>query len=86
MTIYYTRHARQRIKLYQIDKDDIENILLKKEGGKEPIGEKKEFVAHDFVTKYGFPLKIAFVNEGHRVTVITVFPFDRKTKYEDIVR
>ena len=86
MNIYYPRHARRRMKLYRIDREDVEAILSKLNADKAPIGERKEFVADDFVSKYGYPLKIAYVNEGNRVVLITVFPFDRETKYEDIVR
>ena len=86
MSIYFTRHSRQRLKLYRIDREDVIALLTKRKADKETIGERKEFVADDFVVKYGFPLKIAFVNEATRVVLITVFRFDRETKYEDIIR
>jgi hypothetical protein len=86
MNIYFTRHSRQRLKLYKIDKADVIELLTSQEADKEPVGKRKEFVADDFVVKYGFPLKVAFVNEATRVVLITVFRFDKETKYEDIVR
>ena len=86
MQIYFTRHARQRLKLYRIERKEVENILVERAADREPEGESRELVSDAFVGTIGFPLKIAFVREGNRVVVKTVYPLDRHTKYEDIVR
>ena len=86
MNIYFTRHARQRLKLYRIDRKEVENILTGIRADQEPVGEAREFVSDAFVRTIGFPLKIAYVRENTRVVVKTLYPLDRKTKYEDIVR
>lgn len=86
MNIYFTRHARQRLKLYRIDGKEVEKALSDAHAGEQPMNESKEFVSDAFVRTIGFPLKIAYVREDARVVVKTLYPLDRKTKYEDIVR
>ncbi len=86
MAIYFTRHARQRLKLYRIDRKAVEDVLTDIRADEEPIGENREFVAEAFVQTIGYPLKIAYIREVARVVVKTLYPLDRKTKYEDIVR
>jgi hypothetical protein len=86
MNIYFTRHARQRLKLYRIDRKEVESILTGAHADQEPVDEAREFVSDAFVRSIGFPLKIAYVRENARVVVKTLYPLDRKTKYEDIVR
>jgi hypothetical protein len=86
MNIYFTRHARQRLKLYHIDRKEVEGVLTSAHADRAPVGEAKEFVSEAFVGTIGFPLKIAYVRENTRMVVKTLYPLDRKTKYEDIVR
>ena len=86
MNIYFTRHARQRLKLYKIERKDIETLLTEHAADQEPLNEHKEFVSDAFVLTYGFPLKVVFVHEAARIVVITVYRLDRETQYEDIIR
>lgn len=86
MEIYFTRHANQRLKLYRIDKSDINLLVNGIEPSALPLNQRMEFVSDDFVLKYGFPIKYVIVNEGHRIVVITVFRYDKDTKYENILR
>jgi hypothetical protein len=49
-------------------------------------GERREFIRFDFVEEYGFPLFIVYMKDGPGFEVITNFPYDKDTNYEDIIR
>jgi len=86
MTIQYSRHARQRLKLYEIQRKHVESILERDGAEQQPLDRRRELIASDYVAEYGYPLFITYVREQSGITVVTVFPYDRETNYEDIVR
>ena len=86
MKILYSRHARQRLKLYEIQKEHVESILLKDGAEQQPLNQRRELIAFDYVAEYGYPLFVGYVRELKGITIVTVFPYDRETNYEDIIR
>ena len=86
MKTQFSRHARHRLKLYEISKDDILEILANDGAESRPLNERRELISDAFVAKYGWPILVTYVREMHGIEVITNFPYDRNTLYEDIIR
>lgn len=86
MNIRFSRHARQRLKLYGISRNDILEILAIDKAEEQPLNVKRELISNDFVEKYGWSLFMAYIREPHGITIITNFPYDQETHYEDILR
>jgi hypothetical protein len=86
VNIQFSRHARQRLKLYGLSRSDILEILAIDNAEEQPINLKRELISDAFVAKYGQPLLVAYIREIGGITVITNFPYDQETQYEDILR
>ncbi|HET6402989.1 MAG TPA: hypothetical protein VFH95_16530 [Candidatus Kapabacteria bacterium] len=86
MKIEFSRHARQRLKLYGLSRNDILEILAIDKADQQPLNVKRELISNDYVEKYGQPLLVAYIREIGGITVITNFPYDQETNYEDILR
>lgn len=86
MKIRFSRHARRRLLLYEISREDILEILKQDGAESQPLNQHRELISDVFVTKYGWPIFLAYTREQKGITVITNFPYDRETNYEDIVR
>lgn len=74
INIYFSRHSKRRLKLYNIYEDDIIefiNYYIQTTGIKE--GKHIEIIER-LVMKYGFPIKVVFVVEEDRVIVVTAYP------------
>jgi len=84
--IEFSRHARQRLKLYGLSRNDILEILAIDKADQQPLNVKRELISNDYVEKYGQPLLVAYIREIGGITVITNFPYDQETNYEDILR
>ena len=84
--IRYSRHAKQRLKLYKIQREHIEAILAADGAENQPLHHRRELIAFNYVAQYGHPLFVAYVRELTGITVVTIFPYDRETNYEDIIR
>jgi hypothetical protein len=84
--IEFSRHARQRLKLYDLSRSDILEILAIDKADEQPLNVKRELISNDYVEKYEQPLLVAYIRETRGITVITNFPYDQETHYEDIIR
>lgn len=80
MRIKFSRHAKRRMALYGISESTIEAII----GHREKIGGvsegKSEVIDYETLSKHGYPIKVVFSCEEHRVTVITAYPLKRGKK------
>jgi hypothetical protein len=86
MRIRFSRHARRRHKLYGIRQDDVIRAIESDSLHPAIDGGRREFISFDFVEEYGFPLFIVYTKDGPGFEVITNFPYDKDTNYEDIIR
>lgn len=79
MTIRFSRHAKGRMNLYNIDEKDVldtvQNLSLKGE-----VAGKKEVINENLSLKYGYPLKVIFSSENDKIIVVSVYPFIRRHK------
>ena len=78
MEIEFSRHSRRRIALYNIDEKDVRHIINSVIMDKRLVSGKYEEVNYDLKSKYGYPLKIAFVIEDDGVTVLSVYPLKKE--------
>ncbi|HEY3874641.1 MAG TPA: hypothetical protein VGM92_04140 [Candidatus Kapabacteria bacterium] len=86
MNIRFSRHAKHRQKLYDISRSDILQILALDHAEEQPLNNRRELISEVFVAKYGWPIFVSYVREPKGITVVTNFPYDRETNYEDILR
>lgn len=75
--ITYSRHARRRMRLYNITEEDIEKAIAKPD--KEPVSEADRYVV--FRTQRekfkGMPLKVIYVLEGSKIVVVSAYPLKK---------
>ncbi len=72
--IIFSRHAKRRIKLFNISSGDVEKLLnntLLKEGKQEIVQSLKG---------YYYPIKIVVIKENETITVITAYPLKKRRK------
>jgi hypothetical protein len=79
LNIKFSRHAKRRIKLYEIDYETINNIITK--GIIKDLGSKR-FSAILEVKKFKYPIKIVYIKEENEITIITCYPIKRSYKDE----
>ena len=83
--IEFSRHSKRRMKLYDIDENDIIKAI-----NDYSLNNKLFYGRHDILdkslsVKYVYPIKIIFSVENGKIVVISVFPFKRGYKNEDIL-
>ena len=78
MQIRFSRHARRRMKLYDIDETDVEDVVLTKVLGSPGIVGRVEVVEERFENKYRYPLKVVFVVENEQIEIVTAYPLKGK--------
>jgi hypothetical protein len=80
MRIEFSRHAKRRMQLYKIDKNDVESILYAFLSERDLGTGTYESVATEFAAKYGYPLKVVFSLEADKVIVITAYPLKKERR------
>lgn len=78
MEIDFSRHSKRRITLYNIDENDVRRIIESVIINKRLTIGKYEEINYDLKIRYGFPLKVVFVIENDRVTVLTAYPLKKE--------
>ena len=78
MEYYFSRHAKRRAKLYNLDLDDIVEILGSLNLKDFENYKQNEIIDTRFSEKYGYPLKIIFQIEEMKIIIITNYPLKRK--------
>ena len=73
MEIRFSRHARRRIRLYDIPESVIVNTLKETEF---PSSGKQELIKD--ISGFEFPIKIVFDVQAEVITVITAYPLKRR--------
>jgi hypothetical protein len=77
MSIIFSRHAKRRMLLYNIDESDVVETIRNSDLDIE--GQNKiEVVNKEMADKYGYPLKVVFTRKNDDVIVISAFPFIRR--------
>lgn len=74
MNVIFTRHAKRRMKLYNISKSDVINVL-KSLKSYELNFAKNEVIAT--VNKFVYPIKVIFEKKKEGYVIITAYPLKR---------
>lgn len=78
MEIKISRHAKRRMSLYHIDESDV-IAMINRETREETSGrERRTVVNRELSSKYGFPLKVIFMQEGRSVIVVSAYPVKKE--------
>jgi len=80
--IIFSRHAKRRIKLYGIDKEDIINII---KNVQDKSNGQYEIIDSKFKSKYKLPLKVVYIIEKNITTIVTSYPLKRGIKNENSI-
>ena len=78
MNIKFSRHAKRRMKLYDITENDV-SVAIKK-GDKRVLPDGKIFFVHSRADKFLYPLKIVAVESSDFFLIITVYPLKKGTR------
>jgi len=78
MEIKISRHAKRRMSLYRIDESDVIETIKREMTSMITMSETRTAVNRDLSSKYGFPLKVVFVHEGHTVIVVSAYPVKKE--------
>ena len=73
MEIKFSRHAKRRMKLYNISEVIIQNLLV------EADQDNKHEIVRD-VPGFKYPIKVVFEKKVNLISVITVYPLKRAYK------
>jgi hypothetical protein len=74
--IAYSRHAKRRMRLYGIAREDIEQTIAHPD--KEPQMEGSTYVVYRTLPKFGaFPLKVIYVFEGDCMVILSAYPLKK---------
>lgn len=80
MRIVYSRHALQRVKLYEIDTGEVERRLGSLDLESIPANEKRSFVFENVHSRVGKPIKVVLVKENDELVIVTTYPVKRGLK------
>ena len=78
--ILYTRHARRRMRLYDIDEADVEFVLSAPSVRNSPAGERAFAHEEKSHSPRNYVLKVVFVRKGSDIEVVTVYPLKKGAK------
>ena len=78
--IEFSRHAKRRMALYEISESTVQAIIEGQEKNGWPSLGKYEVIDYQTVSRLGYPIKVVFVREEDRITVITAYPLRRGRK------
>jgi hypothetical protein len=77
--IEYSRHAKRRMKLYNLSEEDVSSIV-KQSGSKTASQQEKNVIVSDnMLSEYGLPVKVVYTCDRDRIVVITAYPLKRRT-------
>jgi hypothetical protein len=77
MEIIFSRHSKRRAKLYNIDLEDITEIIQSSDINETKEEQEIEIIDDKFLQKYELSMKIVVKKEGDKIVVITNYPLKR---------
>ena len=76
--IKFSRHAKRRMQLYGISKEDVLNVL--RNGRKETSEDGKIFFRHDINKKFKYPVKVITAQRDRTLVIISAYPLKKRRK------
>ena len=80
MKIKFSRHAKRRMRLYNIDINDVMGTIKTYEPDTKHVIGVKEVLNRAMSEKYRYPLKVVYTRENDSIHIITVYPLKRGLK------
>jgi hypothetical protein len=78
--IYFSRHAKRRMKLYDLSKEDV-SFIIKFEDPKLNFPEGKyEITSQTKFSRHRYPIKVVFSCESNRIIIVTAHPVKKRLK------
>lgn len=78
--IKYSRHARRRMKLYNLSEEDVSSIIEHQNPGLVFMEGRHEIISETMFSQYGYPIKVVLSFESGKIVVITAYPLKRGVK------
>jgi len=75
MNIKFSRHAKRRMALYDIEERDV--LLAIEEGEKQVLPDGKLCFIFKINDKFKYPLKIVAMEKQDSLTIVTAYPLKR---------
>jgi hypothetical protein len=80
MDIHFTRHARNRIRLYRIDREQLLRILNSLDLKSLPASQSRTFFFEGVRSTMGTPIKVIAVRRKDRIVIRTNYPIKKGKK------
>jgi len=79
MKIEFSRHAKRRMKLYNVAEADVMDVIQGSKGIKDAAG-RLQVVDSLMRVKYHFPLKVVYFQKDEKIVVITAYPVRKERR------
>ena len=66
--------------LYNIDESDVMATINREIRGGTSGGDRRSVVNKDLTSKYGFPLKVVFIQTGRFIIVVSAYPVRKERR------
>ena len=75
MNIRFSRHAKRRMALYDIDEREV--FIVIEEGDKQVLPNAKLSFTFNVNDKFRYPLKVVAVEKTDSLTIVTAYPLQK---------
>ena len=76
-TLFFSRHARRRMRLYNISEEDVLSAILHHNPELAFLEGKQEVISKKILSVHGHPIKVVFLVENDIITVVTAYPLKK---------
>jgi hypothetical protein len=70
--IEFSRHAKRRMKLYNITEKDVTSVI--DQGKRESLSSGRVSITHELAGKFQYPIKVIGVQDAKSFLVVTAYP------------
>jgi len=78
--IHFSRHAKRRMKLYDLSRDDVAFVITLQNPELDFPEGKNEIISKTKFSRQGYPIKVVFSCASGIITIITAYPLKRGFK------
>ena len=78
--IYFSRHAKRRMNLNDLQEADVLSIIQYQKPQRDFAEGKHEIISETKFSKHGHPIKVVFSCECDKIVIITAYPLKRGLK------
>jgi len=70
--IQFSRHAKRRMKLYNISETDVTSVI--DQGNRESLSSGRVNITHEIAGKFQYPIRVIGVQDAKSFLVVTAYP------------